>query len=113
MSLSPIDLSTMYYQMENVSKYGASQTQQAQLNGQKEIASFSQQEIIKSKKVKELEKQSDSQKVGDSLHGSSKNSDEENLKKENQEKSDENKELKTKYEIKDPRLGQRVDIIVE
>ena len=109
MALQPIDLSTVYSQMDKVAKYNASQTQTAQIAHQMGQERLTQVELQKSQSVNEAAKnKADSAKIkdgdgGQQAYGGSSG------KKQRQEEDQSSEEKKT-VQITDPRLGQHIDI---
>ena len=105
MAIQPIDLQTLYTQMDKVSKNVVQQQQQAQLHGSMEIAGMVKKDLQKKSAVERTEKQEEMASVKDKKNSNETN--ERNLKKK--------KENETQQEvivgvIKDPALGQTIDI---
>ncbi len=100
----------MYVQMDNVSKYSASQNQVAQVLGQASLENALQNEKIQSSTVKKTENSGNQSNNVNADGHNSQNTDLKNqsAKKETSEENN-NSEEKT-YQIKDPRCGNRVDI---
>ena len=109
MGLQPIDLSTIYSQMDKVAKYAASQNQVSQLASQQrqEKASFDQLE--KSKTVQEAKEQSSTSGIKkDGSQGGSSGAAAGRQDKKNTQDEDELESAPG--EFTDPRLGQHIDI---
>lgn len=110
MAIHPIDLSTVYSQMDKVSKFNASVEQNVKMVNASNMNKTIQENLDKSKQVHET-KNEDSEAVKTNPDG--KNSPQQNMsqreKKEAEEKHEEQPVRKT-VEIKDPLLGQHIDI---
>lgn len=110
MSVQPIDLSTMYSQLDNVAKFNASQNASTQVSNQLNINKAAQNNLEKSKSVNEVSKdEGDSVKVNKDGHN---NSDEENSSAETNSNVDQKEKIEKprQWEFTDPRLGRHVDI---
>ena len=105
MAIQPIDLQTLYTQMDKVSKNVVQQQQQAQLHGSMEIAGLVEKDIQKSSTVEKTEKQDKLASVKDK-QGSRENN-EKHSKKQNGNEEQEEFVLEV---IKDPSLGKTIDI---
>lgn len=105
MAIQPIDLQTLYTQMDKVSKNVVQQQQQAQLHGSMEIAGLVEKDIQKSSTVEKTEKQDKMASVKDK-QGSRENN-EKHSKKQNGNEEQEEIVLEV---IKDPSLGKTIDI---
>ncbi len=108
MGIHPIDLSTVYGQMDQVAKYGASQNQNLQLLSQNVIEKAGQMQLEKSKTVQETGKdeqispnvKKDGSGSGGAFYQSGRR------KKDNSQEEEETVEA----EFSDPSLGQHIDI---
>lgn len=110
MAIHPIDLSVVYTQMDNVAKFNASQNQLAQAMNHASVEKGAMDNLEKSKTVQETAKnETVSTKIrnnggsggGGGYYGSGK-------KKRGQ--GDDAEGENTQEEIRDPRLGQHIDI---
>lgn len=109
MAIHPIDLSTMYSQMDKVSKFNASVEQNIKMVNASNMNKTIQENLDKSKQVHEAKNEdSNSEKV----RPDGKNSQQQNLaqdeKKEKEEQPQET--VRKTVEISDPLLGQHIDI---
>lgn len=109
MAIHPIDLSTMYSQMDKVSKFNASIEQNIKMVNASNMNKTIQENLDKSKQVHEAKNEdSNSEKV----RPDGKNSQQQNLaqdeKKEKEEQPQET--VRKTVEISDPLLGQHIDI---
>jgi hypothetical protein len=106
MAIQPIDLSTMYSQMDKVAKYNASQDQNAQLANSVSIGKTVQTNLEKAQQVK--------QAATNELEAMNVNADgkqsEQNTGSKKKKKEEEVQPEKKQQEIKDPLLGQHIDI---
>ncbi len=113
MAINPIDLSTVYTQMDNVAKFNASQNQMAHVSNQQGIDKATRDNLEKSQAVKEtakdgpgteastIKKDGGNSSSGDGMMPAGKR----------QKKSEPEEEEKTvRFEISDPSLGQHIDI---
>ena len=112
MAIHPIDLSTVYTQIDNVAKFNASQNQLAQVANQQGIDKASKDNLVKSQAVKEApEDRPDTATVKqDGRHGASSDGGNLSEKKERNPDTEEENESPKQFEISDPRLGQHIDI---
>ena len=111
MALHPIDLQTLYTQLENVSKGVAFQQQGLQLRDAVQQDNYGKQLTEKEKTVKEAaEEQSETVRVKDQ-HKRNQDS-ESSMQKEKKKSEDEQTFIEEKRQegIKDPRLGTLIDI---
>ena len=109
MAIQPIDLSTMYSQMDKVAKYNASQTQNAQIASQISNDMKAQAELQKSQAVQEAAKnQPDSGKIQEGEGGGSSAYSGGGKRKKPQE--EENPPAKKLIKLSDPDLGHIIDI---
>ena len=108
MGLQPIDLSTIYTQMDKVAKYAASQNQVSQLAAQQRQEKLSSEELQKSKTVKETKEKSSA--AGIKKDGSGNNSSYAFSKGEKNKDDSQEDESYTQMEFTDPKLGQHIDI---
>ena len=105
MAIQPIDLQTLYTQMDKVSKNVVQQQQQVQLHGSMEIADLVKKDLQKNSTVEKTEKQDEMASVKDKKNSNEANENHSKKKKENE--SQENVIIEV---IKDPALGQIIDI---
>lgn len=108
MAIHPIDLSSVYGQMDNVAKFNASADKMAALTGQVNENKNSQQALQQSKTVQQTAKD-DTLFAGvkNDRHAPDNSRDERESK---DEKSSEEEEENPQWEITDPSLGQHIDI---
>lgn|SRR5574344_835771 len=109
MAIQPIDLSTIYTQMDKVAKYNASQDQNAQLANAVGMNKTIQENLEKTQQVQQAANNKvDTMKI----NPDEKKSEQENKdKQKKKEKDNVPEEAKKKLtEIKDPLLGQHIDI---
>lgn len=113
MAIQPIDLSVIYGQMDNVSKFNASQNQITQSLNQSNFVNSLKTNQEKSTTVQETksyqERSNLINKDGRQNQNSGEKQEFQNLKEKAQNSEQENQQDK-KYEIKDPRLGLHIDI---
>lgn len=106
MAIHPIDLSTIYSQLDNVAKFNASQNQNVQNAAGIMHSVTVAQEAEKAKAVQETAKnESSADEIKDDSENSSSEEKEKSDKKENSQE-EEHKQI----EITDPKLGQHIDI---
>lgn len=113
MAIQPIDLSVMYGQMDNVSKFNASQNQITQSLNQANFVNSLKTNQEKSATVQETKSYQERSNLIDKDSSQNQNfSEEANLKgkSKSQEQNAEQENPQEKYEIKDPRLGLHIDI---
>ena len=109
MAIRPIDLSTVYSQMDKVAKYSASQDQNAQLANSVNSSRLAQTETEKARQVQQTAANKvESEKVKPDGKQAQQRESEKKQHKENTEEEEE--EEKKQKEIKDPLLGQHIDI---
>ncbi|MDO4507683.1 MAG: hypothetical protein Q4B64_12120 [Spirochaetales bacterium] len=118
MAIQPIDLSTVYSQMDKMGQFNASQIQTASMANRAHMEKAAQQDTEKAKTVQESSKNKESNSIKadvnqgggagqtlleggtDTAKGEEKSPEEEIAKPE-----------KKFYEIRDPNLGQHIDLI--
>lgn len=107
MAIHPIDLSTVYSQMDKVAKYSASQNQNTELAGMVNMNKAVQDDMKKAQSVQETAKNSetDSAKIKDENSSGNEGSP---SKKKNDDSHEEEKPRM--IEIQDPKLGNIIDI---
>ena len=113
MGIQPIDLSVIYSQMDNVSKFNASQNQLVQASNQQGRDKVASENLEKSKTVQNVSRdESKSGNVKNNLEGGGSfgyaSGEKKRTEKEND--GDENA-VSPQEEISDPDLGQLIDII--
>lgn len=107
MAINPIDLQTMYSQINNVAKQTASQTQGAQL-----AQSMQQVNVVKknTEQTQQVHKSDESSKFSE-INSNGKNSQQENPKNEQKkELQEERTEIKKNIGVNEDYLGQHIDI---
>lgn len=115
MAIHPIDLSTIYTQLDKVAKYNASQNQNTQIASamnQEQVAQTNQQKA-KGVEATHENQETDSAKIKDQAKGQDGdgNGDEAGKKSRNGQDFKSQEELaKRIIKIKDPRLGNYVDV---
>lgn len=110
MAIQPIDLSTMYSQIDKVAQLNASQTHAAHIANKEGIEKATQESLQKSKMVQETQNDATSTKIGQDGGGASASGGgSKKSAKKNGEDNDEG-EVKKQWEISDPRLGRHIDI---
>ena len=112
MAIHPIDLSTVYTQLDTVAKLTpASQNQNQQLASSMAIVQEGQKLQEEAEGVKQLEQSSetDSAKITDQKKSGNENPQSEKREKKSLQ-SDEVIEKKKKIQISDPRLGNHIDV---
>ena len=107
MAIQPIDLQTLYTQMDKVSKNVVQQQQQTQLHGSMEIAGLVKKDIQKSTTVERTEKKDEMSSIKNK-----KNSNDNNENKSKKKKEEETQEEVVVEFIKDPALGKNLDVSV-
>lgn|SRR5574344_965896 len=111
MAIQPIDLSTIYTQMDKVAKYNASQDQNAQLANSVNLNKTIQTNLEKTQQVQQTaNNQIDAMKV--KPDGKQSEQQDEEQKKKDKKKEEEVQKVNPQktIEIKDPLLGQHIDI---
>lgn len=113
-ALQPIDLSTIYSQMDKVGQFNASQTQGAAMANRSRLEKTAQEDTQKANTVQQASKDKDSNKIkadvsqgggaGQTLLGEDQN------KKGQPSQSEEELPVRKIYEFKDPNAGQHIDI---
>ena len=107
MAIQPIDLSVMYSQMDKVAKYNASSSQGAALASSVNMSKKIQEENEQKQQVQKLSNEDvAANKINP--NGKNNNQEEEKSKKEKKDQAEE-QEIKS-IEIKDPLIGQHIDI---
>ena len=107
MAIHPIDLSSIYAQMDNVAKYNASADKMAALTGQVNQNKLAQENLQLSKGIQKVSKEEQTAvKVNEDGNGKQDQQAGENKKKEKHEEDSETGQ----WEITDPSLGQHIDI---
>ena len=103
-------MSTVYQQLDLVSKYGASQNQNVQASQGHMMAVESQKQLVENQSVQNANKNEKESKTNPDGHNNS--STEEEAENTNVKVKKEETEVPKKVydEIKDPRLGQHIDI---
>ncbi|MCI5829252.1 MAG: hypothetical protein SPJ89_09595 [Treponema sp.] len=120
MAIQPIDLSTVYSQMDKIGQFNATHIQNAAMSSRASMEKAAQQDTEKAKTVQESSKNKESNSIkadvnqgggaGQTLlEGGSKNNS--SAKKENTAEEELEQAVKKVYEIKDPNLGQHIDLL--
>lgn len=110
MAIQPIDLQTLYTQLENVSKNVAFQTQGMQFKDDMQQTEKARQEFLKKQavtKTREEEEQADS--VHERKKGNGNQTSQQMRQKKNEEQNKE--ETVNEIHIHDPALGRIIDIL--
>ncbi len=110
MAINTIDLSTMYSQLDNVSKFNASQNQLAQVLSQNSNKIESQHEFEKIQTVKETEKDAEGGKINPDGKNGQSFEEGENSSSNDKAKQKEESVSKNEYVVKNPRIGRIIDI---
>ena len=111
MGIQPIDLSVVYSQMDNVSKFNASQNQLVQAANQQGRDKVASENLEKSKTVQNAARdEAQSGNVKNSLEGGS-SFGYAGGKRKKREGEDDDEETDAPDEISEPELGQLIDII--
>lgn len=115
MALQPIDLSTIYSQMDKVGQFNASQTQGVAMANRTRLERTAQEDTQKANTVQQASKDKDSNKIkadvnqgggaGQTLIGEDQNKKEQKTQLEAEEVP-----VRRVYEFKDPNAGQHIDI---
>ncbi len=105
MAIQPIDLQTLYTQMDKVSKNVVQQQQHAQLHGSMELEGLVKKDIQKNSTVEQTEKEDAMSSVKD--RQGSKENNEKHSKKQDAPETQDDVVLQI---IKDPSLGKTIDI---
>ena len=111
MAIQPIDLSTMYSQMDNVAKFNVAQTQGAQIATQVKNEKLAEMQFQQNQAVKETAKNSDSRKVRPDGHQGGEGAFASDGKKKDGENAEEEEEVPESKGFSDPSLGQHIDIM--
>lgn len=110
MAVQPIDLSTIYSQMDKIGQFNASQVQTASMANRQHLEKTAQQQTQKAQTVTETSQSENSAKIkADVSQGGGAG---QGLLQGEEKSSKQEPEIKksTVYEIKDPNLGQHIDI---
>ena len=112
MAIAPIDLQTLYSQLDKVGKTYGSQAQAIQMQNAITDVEKAKQQLEEKKKISStaMPEEEDTQRVKDRQYNNPQNSE----KKQNPESEEEmnQEEEKTKRSIfQDPNLGQHIDVI--
>lgn len=110
MAVQPIDLSTIYSQMDKIGQFNASQVQTASMANRQHLEKTAQQQTQKAQTVTETSQSEDSSKIkADVSQGGGAG---QGLLQEEGKSAKQEPEVKkpTVYEIKDPNLGQHIDV---
>lgn len=111
MALNPLDLQTMYAQLNNVAKQAAHQTQGASLSEAMQQTHVVQKNLEEAKKVAQSRENSKSNgvdiKSDSNGHGNSANL---GHGKKGEDENDQNDSKESPYRLHEPYLGQHIDI---
>lgn len=111
MAIQPIDLSTLYSQMDKVSKFNASVEQNVKMVNASNMNKTIQENLVKSQQVHEAKNEdSNSSKVRPDGKNSQQQMSGEKKSSDEKENKEEQNPVKKTVEISDPRLGQHIDI---
>lgn len=118
MAIQPIDLSTVYSQMDKMGQFNASQVQNAHMASRAHLEKAAQQDSEKAKTVQESSKNKESNSIKADVNqgGGAGQTLLEGDSEPSKEKDDTPAEeipqpAKKLYEIRDPNLGQHIDLI--
>jgi len=110
MAIAPIDLQTLYTQLDKIGKTQGSQAHNMQVQSVLQDAEKAKQQLEEHKKISSttMPDENDTQKIKDRQH----NQDDENKNSGHEKESQEEKlEKKQKVPFQDPDLGQHIDVI--
>ena len=110
MAIQPIDLSTMYSQLDNVAKFSASQAQHSQNVGHVFQEQEALQDLQKSQAVQQAAKDGAETGLIRDGGGNGQGAPYSNEKKKNERHEEEEQEVPTVVQLRDPMVGQHVDI---
>ena len=117
MAIQPIDLSTVYSQMDKMGQFTATQVQNAHMASRAHLEKAAQQDSEKARTVQEASKNKDSNSIKADVNqggGAGQGLLEDSGGQENQKKiSDSDDSIPPKvslYEIRDPNLGRHIDV---
>lgn len=121
MAIQPIDLSTVYSQMDKMGQFNATQVQNAHMASRAHLEKTAQQDSEKARTVQEASKNKDSNSIKADVNqggGAGQGLLEDSVGQENQKKSqkkisDSDDSIPPKvslYEIRDPNLGRHIDV---
>ena len=113
MAIAPIDLQTLYSQLDKVGKTYGNQAQALQMQNAITDVEKAKQQLEEQKKIAStaMPEEEDTQRVKDRQYRNPQNS-EKKQNSESEEEIDEEKEQKPKRSIfQDPNLGQHIDVI--
>ena len=113
MAIAPIDLQTLYTQLDKIGKTQGSQAHNMQVQSVLQDAEKAKQQLEEHKKISSttMPDENDTQKIKDRQYRNPQNS-EKKQNSESEEEIDEEKEQKPKRSIfQDPNLGQHIDVI--
>ncbi len=111
MAIHPIDMSTIYAQMDNVAKYSASQNQLSQTASIIANTQGANETVQKSQEVQQVAE--DGTEIATKVNPDGKNNEEgqgESEKGRKNRSSQEEEPAPRQWEIKDPRVGNLIDI---
>ncbi len=113
MGIQPIDLSTIYSQMDKIGQLNATQVQNAHMVNRQHLEKTAQQQSQKAQTVLETKQGEESSKIKTDVSQSGGSGQELLKKNENSNKNKEDsleQEQKKRYEIRDLNLGQHIDV---
>ncbi|WP_407400859.1 hypothetical protein [Treponema sp.] len=117
MAIQPIDLSTVYSQMDKMGQFNASQVQNSHMANRAHMEKTAQQDTEKAKTVQESSKNKESNDIKADVNqgggaGQGLLEDSGEAEKKVMEQTEEAAKPAPKlYEIRDPNLGQHIDLI--
>lgn len=116
MAIQPIDLSTVYSQMDKMGQFNAAQVQNSHMASRVHLEKTAQQDSEKAKIVQESSKNKESNNIKADVNqgggaGQGLLEGESREKKEVSDMKEEEKPASKLYEIRDPNLGQHIDLI--
>lgn len=111
MAIAPIDLQTLYTQLDKIGKSQGNQAQLLQVQTNIQDVEKAKQQLEEKKKIAstKMTDQEDTQKIKDNQHKNQQNF--QSQKEENPEKEDEIQKEENKVFFKDPNLGQHIDVL--
>lgn len=117
MAIQPIDLSTVYSQMDKMGQFNASQVQNATMASRAHLEKAAQQDTEKAKTVQESSKNKESNNIkadvnqgGGAGQGLLENGSGKKARKDS-EQEEAQVQKPAPYEIRDPNLGRHIDVI--
>lgn len=113
MGIAPLDLQTLYSQLDKIGKSQGSQAQTLQVQNALQDVEKAKQQLEEKKKISStsMTEEDDTQKIKDRQH-QQQNTKQHNKSKESEDlENAESEEIKQKVVFQDPNLGQHIDVI--